>query len=119
MPENFKDKYPLQQRKELSQKLKEKYPNRIPIIVEKGNKRTPDISKHKFLAPEDINIGKFILEIRNHLPLNATQAIFVSTNKKILKPSATLAAIYELEKDADGFLYLTYMMENTFGSFSC
>jgi len=113
--ESFKEKCTLAQRTEVSKKLREKYADRIPIIISKGNKQTPEVTKHKFLAPDNITIGKFIMEVRNHLPLNANQAIFIVSGKKVLKASATLSAIYEMDKDIDGFLYLTYMMENTFG----
>ena len=38
-----------------------KYPNRIPIIVEKGNKCTFNkISKNKYLAPKDLKMNEFI-----------------------------------------------------------
>ena len=34
----------------------------------------------------------------------------------VLRAAALMSAIYEKNKDADGFLYITYSGENTFGA---
>jgi len=112
----FKNKYSLEKRKEVAQRIRSKYPDRIPVIVEKSPKsKVPEIDKKKFLVPSDITIGKFIFEIRKHIPLSAEQAIFLFV-KDSLPPSADLVStIYNQHKDEDGFLYITYSGENTFG----
>ena len=33
-------------------KIHSKYPDRIPVIIKKGNKEAPDIDRHKFLVPK-------------------------------------------------------------------
>jgi GABA(A) receptor-associated protein len=54
-------------RVEVSGKMREQYPDRIPVIVERDPKaRIADIKK-KFLAPADITMAKFISEIRKHI----------------------------------------------------
>ena len=43
------------------ERIKNKYPNRIPIIVKKKkDSELPDIDKSKFLVQEDMIINQFI-----------------------------------------------------------
>jgi GABA(A) receptor-associated protein len=113
----FKAEHSLEKRKEVADKIRAKYPDRIPVIVEKAPKSdAPDIDKKKFLVPQDITVSKFVYEIRKHMSkLNPEKAIFLFVND-ILPPSSELMSrIYEKYKDEDGFLYITYSGENTFG----
>eukprot|EP00028_Trichosphaerium_sp_Am-I-7-wt_P005127 CAMPEP_0168533322 /NCGR_PEP_ID=MMETSP0405-20121227/16997_1 /TAXON_ID=498012 /ORGANISM="Trichosphaerium sp, Strain Am-I-7 wt" /LENGTH=51 /DNA_ID=CAMNT_0008559339 /DNA_START=84 /DNA_END=239 /DNA_ORIENTATION=+ len=42
----FKQEHPLEKRKEVAQKIRSKYPDRIPVIVEKAAKSdAPDIER--------------------------------------------------------------------------
>ena len=46
-------------------KIREKYPERIPVIVEKLPKaRVGDLDKKKYLVPSDLTIGQFYFLIR-------------------------------------------------------
>jgi len=61
-------------------------------------------------------------EIRKHMPsLNPEDSILLfvydlKTDTHILPPSsAVMSTIYEKHRDSDGFLYITYSGENTFG----
>ncbi|XP_042946329.1 autophagy-related protein 8C-like isoform X1 [Carya illinoinensis] len=98
-------------------RIREKYPDRVPVIVEKAERSDiPDIDKKKYLVPADLTIGQFVYVVRKRIKLSAEKAIFVFV-KNTLPPTASLmSAIYEENKDEDGFLYMTYSGENTFGS---
>jgi GABA(A) receptor-associated protein len=114
---NFKDKHTLQFRAEEAYKIKQKYPDRVPIIVErsKHTKNVPLIDKKKFLVPNDLTIGQFIYIIRKRMNLPADMALFVFIDS-ILPPTASLIeTIYSEYHDQDGFLYMEYTGENTFG----
>jgi len=61
-------------------------------------------------------------EIRKHMPsLKPEDSIFLFVQDKkekqdVLPPSSALmTTIYDKHKDEDGFLYITYSGENTFG----
>lgn len=76
----------------------------------------PDIDKKKYLVPADLTVGQFVYVVRKRIKLSAEKAIFIFV-KNILPPTAAMmSAIYEENKDEDGFLYMTYSGENTFGS---
>jgi GABA(A) receptor-associated protein len=109
----------LEERKEESQRMISKYFDRIPIIVEKSNTRNntlPDIDKHKYLVPKDLTIGQFQHVIRKRIKLDSTTALFIFVNKNIIPPSTSfVSSIHDEYKSEDGFLYINYATENTFG----
>ena len=113
----FKKKYTLERRKAEAVRILKRYPTRIPVICERGD--TSDIAlidKYKYLVPNDLVIAQFIFVIRHRLELDAAKAIFLFVNNQIIPPSnASLGELYEEYKSADGFLYMTYSGENTFG----
>ncbi|KAI3662055.1 hypothetical protein MP638_005503 [Amoeboaphelidium occidentale] len=116
MKSKFQQEHPFEQRKAESERIREKYPNRIPVICEKVEKSDiATIDKKKFLVPSDLNVGQFIYVIRKRIKLSPEKAIFIFVNN-VLPPTATLMTqLYDEHKDEDGFLYITYSGENTFG----
>ncbi len=113
----FKKAYSLTQRKAEAQKIRTKYPDKIPVIVQRANSSNniPDIDKKKFLVPQDLIIGQFIYVIRKRIKLSPEAAIFVFFNNMLKTSSTTMAEVYNENKDKDGFLYAVYASENTFG----
>ncbi|CAA0813974.1 Autophagy-related protein 8c [Striga hermonthica] len=113
----FKLEHPLERRQAEAARIREKYPDRIPVIVEKAERSDiPDIDKKKYLVPADLTVGQFVYVVRKRIKLSAEKAIFIFV-KNILPPTAAMmSAIYEENKDEDGFLYMTYSGENTFGT---
>ena len=64
----FKEKFSFEKRKEESARIKTKYPDRIPIIVEKNkDSDIEDIDKEKYLVPNDLTLGQFIFVIRKRM----------------------------------------------------
>ncbi|XP_024026680.1 autophagy-related protein 8C isoform X2 [Morus notabilis] len=113
---SFKMEHPLERRQAEAHRIREKYPDRIPVIVERAEKSdVPDIVKKKYLVPADLTLGQFVYVVRKRINLSPEKAIFIFV-KNILPPTAALmSAIDEDNKDEDGFLYMTYSGENTFG----
>ena len=95
-----------------------KHPDRVPILVGRAIlKNTPSINQCKYLVPQDFTFSKFIAEIRKHLePLGKSASLFFFLSNNTLVPSgALLSDLYTNHKSKDGFLYITYACENTFG----
>ena len=113
----FKKTHTLKKRQDESNKIKEKYTDRIPIIVEKHTKSNniPDIDKKKYLVPKDLTVGQFQYVLRKRLKLDASKAMFLFVNGILPATSSLLTQLYDEHKDEDGFLYITYSGENTFG----
>ena len=53
--------------------------------------------------------------IRQRLKLHPDEAMFLFVNNKMMSISQTIMNVYYYEKDPDGFLYIKYSKENTFG----
>ena len=114
----YKKEFSFDKRKEESGKILNRYPDRIPIIVEKGQKKSKDIGdidKKKYLVPCDLTVGQFQYVIRKRIKLSAQKALFIFVNDKLPTTSQLIKDLYENEKDKDGFLYIKYAGENTFG----
>lgn len=114
---SFKQTNDFDTRKKESAKIREKFPNKIPLIAEKGkNTSLNPADKKKYLVHEDMTLAQFIVVLRKRLTLKNTEALFVYVGDNTLATAATpIIQLYESHKDPDGFLYLTYCSENTFG----
>lgn len=110
--EKNKDEY----RKNECRKILLKHPDKIPIIVEKSKDcMYNDINKNKYLVPNDMPLNQFIYLIRKRINLDPSQTLFVMINNKLITNGKTMGEIYSDEKNNDGFLYMIYTSENTFG----
>ena len=113
----FKKDFGFEERKAEALRIKKKYDDKIPIIVEKSIKSDiKDLDKKKYLVPNDITVGQFVYIIRKRIELTPEKAIFIFLENNTIPPtSSLLSKLYETHKDDDEFLYLTYAGENTFG----
>uniref|UniRef100_M4BR17 Autophagy-related protein n=1 Tax=Hyaloperonospora arabidopsidis (strain Emoy2) TaxID=559515 RepID=M4BR17_HYAAE len=113
---SFKKEHPFEKRQAEAQRIRSKYPDRIPVICEKADRSDiPDIDKKKYLVPADLTVGQFVYVIRKRIKLSPEKAIFIFINNVLPPTAALMSNIYEEQKDVDGFLYITYSGENTFG----
>jgi GABA(A) receptor-associated protein len=99
------------------EKLRAKYPDKIPIFVTKSLSACdiPDLPKHKFLAPAQLSVGQFIYVIRRQMTLPPERALFVFVNDILPTSTTLLSELYSNYKSHDGALRMTYTSENTFG----
>lgn len=65
--------------------------------------------------PVDLTVGQFVYVIRKRIKLPSEKAIFIFVNDILPPTAALISTIYEEHKDEDGFLYVLYSGENTFG----
>jgi len=113
----FKDKFSFEQRQAECNRVLEKFPGRIPVIVQKNNKNndTPKIDKEKFLVPNDLTLGQFVYVIRKRINLSSEKALFVFLNNSLPTTGTLMRELYQMYRDNDGFLYMVYSGENSFG----
>ena len=113
----FKDTNTFEKRCEESARIRKKYPTRIPVIVEKDlrEKSLPQISRKKYLVPQDVSVGEFMFVIGKRIKLAPEKSIYLFIDGSLQNTSANLCQVYEEHKDKDGFLYILYYGESTFG----
>lgn len=95
-----------------------KYPDRVPLVCEKADRdrtKIPRIDKKKYLVPADLTVGQFLYVIRKRIELQPETALFLFCANSIPANTDLIATVYEEYKDEDGFLYVQYSGENTFG----
>ena len=113
----FRTEFTQEQRLSESRRIREKYPDRVPIIVERDERSSdvPMIDKKKYLVPSDLTCGQFNYVIRKRLKLKPERAMFLFINNTLPPTGSLVSSIYSTDKHDDGYLYVTYSGENTFG----
>ncbi|XP_074267570.1 autophagy-related protein 8i [Silene latifolia] len=112
----FKEELSLDERCHESTDMLAKYPDRLPVIAEKYSKsELPAIEKKKFLVPRDMSVGAFNHILSTRLQLTPGKALFIFVNDTLPPTSSLMESVYESCKDEDGFLYICYSTESTFG----
>ena len=115
----FRHSYSAHDRREEATRILSKYPDRIPIIVERCPRCTlPILRKRKYLCPATMTIAEFMYVLRKQVTLHASEAMFLLTDQGTMATTASvLSDIYAKHADTDKFLYLQYSSESTFGTF--
>ena len=116
---NYKKNKTFEERKKESDDIRKKYPDRVPCIIEKltndHDTLIPEIDKNKYLVPKDLNVGQLMYVIRKRIKITPEKALFIFCDGKVLQCSQTIETLYDNSQDKDGFLYLIYSGEATFG----
>ncbi|CAM8924618.1 unnamed protein product [Rhodiola kirilowii] len=113
---SFKDLYSFEDRLRESNDIIARYPDRLPVIAEKYSKCSlPDLEKNKYLIPRDMTMGQFIHILSGRLHLDPGKALFIFVRNTLPETAAMIDSVYASFKDEDGFLYLCYSSEKTFG----
>lgn len=115
--EQFEKRFTFEERKSEAERIRLKYPDRIPIIVNiaAGDKSLPALDKKKYLVPQELTASQFLYVIRKRMKIPAEKGIFIFADKHVIQMSQIMLKIYNEHKAADGFVYFTIAAENTFG----
>jgi GABA(A) receptor-associated protein len=131
----FKEEKSFERRREEGERIRRKYPDRVPVsfhkidkfrfkifilkkkvIVERAPKsRIADLDKKKYLVPNDLTVGQFYFLIRKRIQLRAEDALFFFVDNVVPPTSATMGALYQEHADEDRFLYIAYSDESVYG----
>ncbi len=118
----FKVDHSYETRKQESTRVIAKNPNKVPIILEKSySSDVPDIDKHKYLMPQDATVAQFLYIVRERIntknkdTVDATKAIILFVGSHVPSMNENMKDLYNRYKDQDGFLYVSYAAEVTYG----
>ena len=77
----------------------------------------PCIDKVKYLVPRELTLAQLSTIVRNRLSLNQAESFFLfSSGGVMVTMSGTVQELYAANMDSDGFLYIEYASQETFGA---
>jgi hypothetical protein len=116
------DKFPFHQRLKYYDNLKNQYPDRFPVVIEKapGSRlKFENSCLKKFLVPHKTTLGSFIVIIRNAINIPVHESFWLIPafdHSFILSPhNQFMSYFYNRYVSQDGFLYLHLREQNAFG----
>ena len=99
-----------------AQEIKYKYYPRLPLLIDRFQKKDPLLKSNKFLVSPTIQFSEFMILLRKQLKMEPYQALFLcSKSGNPINMSETVGQVYHHIGNPDGFLYIVYSLENTFG----
>eukprot|EP00929_Paragymnodinium_shiwhaense_P060916 TRINITY_DN3040_c0_g1_i1.p1 TRINITY_DN3040_c0_g1~~TRINITY_DN3040_c0_g1_i1.p1 ORF type:complete len:341 (+),score=66.87 TRINITY_DN3040_c0_g1_i1:86-1108(+) len=110
--------------REEARRVRQKYPDRVPLICERSAYAdVPELPKKKFMIPGNMTCGEFKYIVHKQLQeslaqgqnLKAEQTIYIFVNGFAPKTSTPMSELYDHWRAEDGFLYMKYGAENTLG----
>jgi len=114
---SYKAEKPFSERKAECSKLIEKFPDRVPIIIEPRASFPGKLDKNKYLVPVDMNVGQVLHLIRRRSKCASHTGIFLFIDNVMPATTARLKDLADNHKSDDGFLYLNCCGEDTYGGF--
>jgi len=113
----YKEDNSLEKRRSEGEKIRRKYADRIPVIVEKlPSAKIRELDKSKYLVPADLTVSQFYFLIRKRIQLKSEDALFFFVNNTIPASSTSMGELYQQFHDEDNFLYMAYSDESVYGS---
>ena len=109
----FKKK-PFEERFAESTRMKELYPDKIPIILDL-NTSFKNVTKYKFLIPSNLSVAHLLSSIRTIIKLEKEKALFIFINETIPPVTQIISNLYNAYSNQDGFLYVSVALESVFG----
>ena len=97
----------------LGTKLREKHPDRIPIIF--IPKKDLPLLKTKMLIPDNSTIAQVMTIVRKYIELKKCDGIFLFINDIIPTNTETICSLYDKHKTDEGVLEIVVSKESTFG----
>ena len=101
--------------KEISDELKKRYPNKVPVIIYTVD--DIDIQKIKYLVDESISCGQLLSIFRSKInKISSADGLymFIGNNSVLAPATKTLVEIFG-EYNINGFLKIHLAKESTFG----
>ena len=98
---SFKQKFPFDKRCYEAERVKFKFPDRLPIICQRANKTIPELGKKKYLVPSDLTLGQFMYVIRNRMNLSPEIGLYLFVGEQFTMPSNTalISCVYAAHRD--------------------
>ena len=95
-------------------KLREKFPDRVPIIF--VCHKDILLERKKYLVISTTTLGELLVLVRRNIKLKRSEAIYPMINNTLAPNTSQLSTLYEQHANPDDeILYIYLTKENTFG----
>lgn len=114
----YKAERSFEQRVAEAGRMKINYPDKFGIIIERHpscEDRIPHLDRRKYLISNTMTVGNFQCFIQKRCQLHHEDTLVLFCGNTILSCSHMINEVYKEHCDVDGFLYITYSGESTFG----
>ncbi|KAK7788508.1 hypothetical protein R5R35_014692 [Gryllus longicercus] len=109
----YKLEHSFEKRRVEGEKIRRKFPERIPVIIERANKSNiKELEKKKYLVPSELTVRQFSQIIRQRLDLHSDDKLYFFVNGVIPSSSGTMGSLYKEQHEEDSFLFITYSDSN-------
>jgi hypothetical protein len=115
----FQKEFDLDERLDMSSKMKNQHKDCVPVIVERcPESRAPRVGQKKFLATKGVTIPTFLKGLKDFIKSHGDGVregedlhLFVNAEERgrfLLDGEGNMVNIYEEYKSKDGFLYILF-----------
>ena len=91
------------------------HPDRVPVLLLPASPACPPCAHDRFLVPRDLTVAQFAYVVRKRIKLQREQALFLHVDGRLAPGTDSLGTLDARHRGEDGFLAITYALENTFG----
>lgn len=111
----FRKTFSKEERQAEFKRIVAKFPDRIPVVIDIEGAGLL-LKKRKYLVERDMLFINFAHVIRQRLKISPNESLFFFYENSIPPQTHTLQQLFNERVSEDGFLVLTIMKENTFGT---
>jgi|LauGreDrversion4_2_1035121.scaffolds.fasta_scaffold43810_6 GABA(A) receptor-associated protein len=112
---DYKLKKTFEDRKHECDTILNKYPDKLPVIINECSVELRDKIKRKMLIQKDMTVGQYMHSVRTKFNLKSEDAVLMFVNGSFPSSSTLMSYLHDKYKDKDGFLYVSILKENVFG----
>ena len=128
---DFRKRFKFEERKEITDKILGKYEEKCPIYLSFDSQLNLKSLKNynRYIVTNNLTLSQFLMIVKKKINFDATESLSLfieiydknSSNIKdtiLASLSSSIASIYDINKNEDGFLYMRLVKENVFGGFN-
>jgi hypothetical protein len=125
---DFRKRFKFEERKEITDKILGKYEEKCPLYLSFDSQLNLKSLKNynRYIVTNNLTLSQFLMIVKKKINFDSTESLTLfieiydknSSNIKdtIVAPlSSSIASIYDMNKNDDGFLYMRLVKENVFG----
>ena len=116
--DDYRQTHTFEKRRDAAAAVRKQYPHRVPVVCQRAaSSKLEAPRKTRYLVPRSLTVQQFLFVVRRNAKLSSHQALFLFTgdDHTLAAGTTTIGDLDETRRDADGFVYIFYAEENTFG----